>query len=421
MKKTYMIYTLLNFILFIANTYSAPIYLDYQASTPVDPRVFEVMSPYFTKEFGNPHSTTHIYGTQAHKAIEQARSQIAKVINAYPEEIIFTSGATEANNLAILGACRALKGQGKSEIISITTEHKSVLGPLKELEKEGFKIILLPVQKNGIIKIEELEKALSSKTALVSVMAANNEIGVLQPIRDISKLAHKHGALFHTDAAQAFGKIPLDAKKDDIDLLSISGHKIYGPKGVGALYIRNGVTILPLVYGGGQERHLRPGTLPTPLCVGLGEASRIACENLSSESNQLLALRNKFLALFQGNLPGFVVNGDLEARLPGNLNISIEGVNSKPLLANLTGIAVSVGSACTSAKMEPSHVLRALDREGTLPPANVRLSVGRFTTEQDVEQAASEIITVVKRLREENPKGGSRSCLVNMDVLKKNK
>ena len=409
-----MLYMLIILILFNKEVYAEPIYLDYQASTPVDPRVYEAMSPYFTKEFGNPHSTTHIYGLQAHKAIEQARDEIAKVINALPEEILFTSGATEANNLAILGSCRSLKHKGKSEIISVRTEHKSVLGPLDALEKEGFKIILLPVQKNGLIKIEELEKALSSKTALVSVMAANNEIGVLQPIKEIAKLAHEYGALFHTDAAQAFGKIPLDVKDLQIDLLSISGHKIYGPKGVGALFIRNGITILPIAYGGGQERSLRPGTLPTPLCVGLGEASRIAQAELLTESTRVLTLRNKLLAALQNGLSGMIVNGDMHVRLPGNLNLSLQGVDSLPLLSSLKGIAVSVGSACSSDNTEVSYVIHALDPENSLPPATLRISLGRFTTECEIEQAASEIITVVKNLRENNPKGGRRTCRVTL-------
>jgi len=410
MKNIYIHYIIISIVLFIAKVHAAPIYLDYQATTPVDQRVLDAMLPYFTKEFGNPHSTSHIYGSRAHEAVEQARGEVAKVINAEPEEIIFTSGATEANNLAILGACRALKSQGKSEVISVQTEHKSVLEPLKELEKEGFKIIILPVQKNGIIKIEDLKKALSSKTALLSVMAANNEIGVLQPIKEIAKLSHKHGALFHTDAAQAFGKISLNVKEDQIDLLSISGHKIYGPKGIGALFIRSGVTILPISYGGGQEKNLRPGTVPTPLCVGLGKASRIAQDELISEPKRLLSLRNKLLNLLQNNLSGVIVNGDLSTRLPGNLNLSFKGVDSGPLLSSLKGIAVSVGSACTSDNTEISYVIRALDPEGTLPPANVRLSLGRFTTERDIEQAASEIIKAVKSLRENSPQGGNRSC-----------
>jgi cysteine desulfurase len=389
-----------------------PIYLDYQATTPVDPRVLESMLPYFTKEFGNPHSATHVYGTRAHEAVERARAQVASVINADPQEIIFTSGATEADNIAILGVSRALKSQGKSEIISVTTEHKAVLEPLKVLEKEGFKVILLPVQKNGIIDINDLKKSLSSKTALVSVMAVNNEIGVLQPIREIAKLAHKHGALFHTDAAQGFGKIPIDVKKDNIDLLSLSSHKIYGPKGVGALFIKKGTPVIPLVYGGGQERKIRPGTVPTPLCVGLGKAAQIAEKERISESKRLLALRTKLLNILQKNLTGVLVNGDLEKRLPGNLNLSFAGVDSAPLLSNLKGIAVSASSACSSDSLELSYVIKAIDHDHSLPPAIIRLSLGRFTTEAEVEKAAEEIIRVVSDLRDKNPTGGARSCKV---------
>ncbi|MBX9620554.1 MAG: cysteine desulfurase [Alphaproteobacteria bacterium] len=397
-----------------------PIYLDYQATTPVDPRVLESMLPYFTKEFGNPHSTTHVYGTRAHEAVERARAQVANVINADPQEIIFTSGSTEADNIAILGVSRALKNQGKSEIISVVTEHKAVLEPLKALEREGFKVILLPVQKNGIINISDLKKNLSSKTALVSVMAVNNEIGVLQPIQEIAKLAHEHGALFHTDAAQGFGKIPIDVKKDDIDLLSLSGHKIYGPKGIGALFIKKGTPVIPLVYGGGQERKIRPGTVPTPLSVGLGKAAQIAEQERIPESKRLLALRNKLLNILQKNLTGVIVNGDLEKRLPGNLNLSFAGVDSAPLLSNLKGIAVSASSACSSDSLELSYVIQAIDPEHTLPPAVIRLSLGRFTTEAEIEKAAEEIIRVVNDLREKNPTGGARSCKAeDVDKIKK--
>lgn len=406
MKHKYLGYILIKLTFLITETWAVPIYLDYQASTPVDVRVLEEMLPYFTEEFGNPHSTTHIYGIRAREAIEKARDKVAHVINAEPQDIIFTSGATEANNLAILGTCRVLKQQGKTEIISAVTEHESVLEPLRALEKEGFKITFLPVQQNGIINIDQLKKALTSKTALVSIMAANNEIGVLQPIKEIVKIAHEHGALFHTDAAQAFGKIPLDVKKDGIDLLSLSGHKIYGPKGIGALFVRKGITIEPISYGGGQEKGLRPGTLPTPLCVGLGKASQIALEELASESQRLLELRNKLLHLLQSNLPGIIVNGDLNKRLPGNLNLSFEGVSSKPLLSNLKNIAVSIGSACTSDKSELSYVVRALHPENAFVPATVRLGIGRFTSEEDIETAASEIISVVKMLRAQDIKGG---------------
>ncbi|MBY0271926.1 MAG: cysteine desulfurase [Alphaproteobacteria bacterium] len=410
MKRKFICYIFAGILFTKAN--ADPIYLDYQATTPVDPRVLESMLPYFTKEFGNPHSTTHVYGTRAHEAVEQARAQVASVINADPQEIIFTSGATEADNIAILGVSRALKNQGKSEVISVATEHKAVLEPLKVLEQEGFKVTLLPVQKNGIINISDLEKTLSSKTALVSVMAVNNEIGVLQPIREIAKLAHKHGALFHTDAAQGFGKILLDVTKDDIDLLSISGHKIYGPKGVGALFIKKGTPVIPLVYGGRQERKIRPGTVPTPLCVGLGKAAQVAEQERISESKRLLALRNKLLNTLQKNLRGVLVNGDLEKRLPGNLNLGFAGVDSAPLLSNLKDIAVSASSACSSDSLEVSYVIQAIDHERTIPPAIIRLSLGRLTTETDIDKATDEIIRVVNDLREKNPTGGGRACKV---------
>lgn len=380
--------------------YSDPIYLDYQASTPVDPKVLEKMLSYFDKEYGNPHSTTHVYGIRARQAIEKARDEIATVINADAKEIIFTSGATEANNIAILGACRALKKQGKSEVISVSTEHKSVLEPIRALEEEGFKVILLPVHKDGLIDLSLLEKTLSSKTALVSIMAANNEIGVLQPIKEIANLAHKSGALFHTDAAQAFGKIPLDVKDIDIDLLSISGHKIYGPKGVGALFIKKNLHILPISYGGDQEKGLRPGTLPTPLCVGLGVASQLSQAELVSESKRILALRNKFLKLLEESHIDVIINGHLEQRLPGNLNLSFKGIDSKSLLSNLKGIAVSIGSACSCSSGEFSHVIRAIDPSDASNPAILRLSIGRFTTEEEIEKVAKEIIMSIGRLKE---------------------
>lgn len=387
-----------------------PIYLDYQATTPTDQRVVDTMLPYFTKDFGNPHSTTHAYGKRSHEAVERARAQVAEVIHANPSEVYFTSGATEADNLAILGVYRALKEKGKTEVISVVTEHKAVLEPLKILEKEGCKVTRLPVQKNGLVDLKDLDKALSSKTALVSVMAVNNEIGVIQPIQEIAKLAHAKGALFHTDAAQGFGKIPLNVKKDGIDLLSISGHKIYGPKGVGAIYIKEGTPIHPLVYGGGQEHAIRPGTVPTPLCVGLGKAAQLAEAERDAESKRLLGLRQKLLTLLQSNLEGVLVNGELEHRLPGNLNLSFKGVDSAPLLSNLKNIAVSASSACSSDSAELSYVLQAIDPDKSLPPANLRISLGRFTTEDDVKKAADEIIKVVKELREQNPKGGQRGC-----------
>lgn len=393
---TFVILLSVGFFAARAPTSTASIYLDYQATTPVDPRVLKHMLPYFTKEFGNPHSTTHVYGTLAHKAMENARSEVACVINADPEEIIFTSGATEANNLAILGVCRALKKLGKSEIISVVTEHESVLQPLRQLEKEGFTIILLPVQKNGIIKIEDLKKALSSKTALVSIMTANNEIGVIQPIRKIARLSHESGALFHTDAAQAFGKIKMDVKRDKIDLLSLSGHKIYGPKGIGALFIKKGITLIPISYGGGQEMGLRPGTVPVPLCVGLGKASEISQKELLVETKRLLVLRDTFLKLLQTSFPDIVINGDLEQRLPGNLSISFRNIDSLSLQENLKNVAISLGSACTSSSTGISHAIQAIHGKEIIPTVTIRVSIGRFTSKKDIETAASELISFIK-------------------------
>jgi len=399
MRKMYLSKSIC-FSFFLNAVLCSSTYLDYQATTPVDQRVLEKMLPFFTKIFGNPHSTTHIFGKKANQAVETARAQIAAVINAESEEIIFTSGATEANNLAILGACRHLKKLGKNEIISVVTEHKSVLGPLKALRKEGFKVILLPVQSSGIIKIEDLKKALSPKTALVTIMAANNEIGVLQPIKIIAKLVHQSGALFHTDAAQAFGKIVIDVKDSNIDLLSISGHKIYGPKGIGALFIRKGITLIPFTYGGGQERGVRPGTLPVPLCVGLGEAAQLAQQELLSESERLLSLRTKLLNLLQQQLPSLTVNGDLQERLPGNLNFSVKNIDGKSLLKQLQGIAISFGSACTSESGSGlSYVIEALQGKPIVPTVAIRISLGRFTTEDDITKAAEELITAIKSLQ----------------------
>lgn len=387
------------FFLFFVTLHGS-VYLDYQSTTPVDQRVLESMLPFFTKVFGNPHSATHTFGKQAKQAVEEARVEIATVINADAAEIIFTSGATEANNLAILGICRNLKKLGKTEIISVVTEHKSVLEPLKELEKEGFKVILLPVRPNGIIRVEDLQKALSSKTALVTVMAANNEIGVIQPIKIIAKLAHQSGALFHTDAAQAFGKIMIDVKNDDIDLLSISGHKIYGPKGIGALFIKKGITLIPLAYGGNQERGLRPGTLPVPLCVGLGKSAQLAQQVCLSESRRLLLLRTKLLNLLQQDLPDLTINGDLQDRLPGNLNFSVKNIDGRALLQNLQGIAISFGSACTSEGSDGlSYVIEALHGKAIVPTVAIRVSLGRFTTEEEIETAAAKLITAIKNVQ----------------------
>ena len=382
-----------------------PIYLDNQSTTPVDPRVLEAMLPYFTEHFGNPHSTSHAYGCVAAEAIERARSEIATLIQADPREIVFTSGATEANNLAIKGAARFARaypqdGQARDHIVALQTEHKCVLESCRELEREGFAVTYLPVQPDGLVSFAALEGALSERTLLVSVMAAHNEIGVIQPLAEIGALCRSKGALFHTDAAQAFGKIPLDVGAMKIDLLSISGHKVYGPKGVGALYIRRRprVRLLPLIDGGGQERGMRSGTLPTPLCVGLGRAAAIAGAEMAEEAERLRRLRDSLLRNLARRVPAIRVNGDLEQRLPGSLNLSFPGIPALTLIEAVPSIAISTGSACTSASVEPSYVLRALGLPDKLANASVRIGLGRFTTAAEADFAADALAPAANRL-----------------------
>jgi cysteine desulfurase len=382
-----------------------PIYLDNQSTTRVDPRVFEAMLPYFTEHYGNPHSTSHAYGRIAAEAIERARGEIAALIHADPREIVFTSGATEANNLAIKGAAHFSRahrrnGEVRDQILVLQTEHKCVLESCKELEREGFTVTYLPVESDGLVSLATLEAALSNRTLLVSVMAAHNEIGVIQPLDEIGALCRARGVLFHTDAAQAFGKIPLDVEVTNIDLLSISGHKIYGPKGVGALYIRRRprVRLLPLIDGGGQERGLRSGTLPTPLCVGLGRAAAIAGAEMTGETIRLRGLRDTLLGNLARRVPGLLVNGDLEQRLPGSLNVSIPGVPALELIKAVPSLAISTGSACTSASVEPSYVLRALGLPETLANASIRIGLGRFTTAADTDFAADALAAAASRL-----------------------
>src|SRR5882757_5216772 len=329
-----------------------PIYLDYQATTPMDPRVLEAMMPYFTYKFGNPHSRSHSYGWEAEEGVEKARAQVAKLIGADEKEVIFTSGATESNNLAIRGVAEFYKDR-KNHVVTTVTEHKCVLDTCRHLEQNGFDVTYLPVQKNGLIDLEELRAAITDKTVVVSIMAVNNEIGVIQPLEEIGKICREKKTFFHTDAAQAAGKIPLDVEAMNIDLMSISGHKIYGPKGIGALYVRRKprVRLVPLIVGGGQERGFRSGTLPTPLCVGIGEAAEIAMKEMDAESKRLAKLTD------------IHVNGDLEHRIPGNLNIGFAYVEGESLMMGIKGLSVSSGSACTSASLEPSYVLRALGVE----------------------------------------------------------
>jgi cysteine desulfurase len=381
-----------------------PIYLDYQATTPTDPRVVEAMLPWFYERFGNPHSRTHSYGWEAETAVEMAREHIAKLIHADAKEIIFTSGATESNNLAIKGVAGFNKDK-KNHLITLVTEHKCVLDSMRRLEQEGFRVTYLPVQSNGLLDLAALRAAITDQTALVSVMAVNNEIGVIQPLAEIGQLCREHGVFFHTDAAQAVGKIPLDVAAMKIDLLSISGHKIYGPMGIGALYVgrRPRVRLVPLISGGGQERGMRSGTLPTPLCVGLGEACRLAALEMEAEAARLGELRTYLWQSLQQNLPDIYLNGDLTNRIPGNLNISFAYVEGESLLGGIKDIALSSGSACTSASLEPSYVLRALGVEEELAHTSLRIGLGRFTTKAELDTAVGRITETVTRLRAMSP------------------
>jgi cysteine desulfurase len=381
-----------------------PIYLDYQATTPMDPRVLEAMMPYFTHQFGNPHSRSHSYGWEAEEGVEKARGQVAKLIGADEKEVIFTSGATESNNLAIRGVAEFYKDR-KNHVVTTVTEHKCVLDTCRHLEQSGFEVTYLPVQKNGLIDLDVLRAAVTDKTVVVSVMAVNNEIGVIQPLAEIGKICREKKAFFHTDAAQAVGKIPLDVEAMNIDLMSISGHKIYGPKGIGALYVRRKprVRLVPLIVGGGQERGFRSGTLPTPLCVGLGEAAEIAMNEMEGEAKRLAKLQARMLKGLQDRLPEIFINGDLEHRIPGNLNISFAYVEGESLMMGIKNLAVSSGSACTSASLEPSYVLRALGVEEELAHTSLRIGLGRFTTEHEVDTAVDELVRHVKKLREMSP------------------
>ena len=381
-----------------------PIYLDYQATTPLDPRVLEAMMHYFTHQFGNPHSRSHSYGWEAEEGVEKARGQVAKLIGADEKEVIFTSGATESNNLAIRGVAEFYKDR-KNHIVTTVTEHKCVLDTCRHLEQSGFEVTYLPVQKNGLIDLDVLRAAITDKTVVVSVMAVNNEIGVIQPLAEIGKICREKKAFFHTDAAQAAGKIALDVEAMNIDLMSISGHKIYGPKGIGALYVRRKprVRLVPLIVGGGQERGFRSGTLPTPLCVGLGEAAEIAMNEMGGEAERLTKLQARMLKGLQDRLPEIFVNGDLEHRIPGNLNISFAYVEGESLMMGIKNLAVSSGSACTSASLEPSYVLRALGVDEELAHTSLRIGLGRFTTEHEVDTAIDELVRHVKKLREMSP------------------
>lgn len=384
-----------------------PIYLDYQATTPCDPRVVEAMLPFFSEAFGNPHSAHHAHGAEAEAAVETARAQIADLIGAEPREIIFTSGATESNNLAIKGLARFHKAR-KNHVISYDTEHKCVLESLRHLEREDFRVTLLPVGADGLIDLAALDAAITEDTSLVTVMAVNNEIGVIQPLAGIGAICRARGVAFHSDAAQAVGKIPIDVEAMKIDLMSITAHKVYGPMGVGALYVRRKprVRLEPLFDGGGQERGLRSGTLPAPLCVGFGVACKIAQGEMTAEAERLAGLSRRLYESLCARLTGVGLNGDAASRIPGNLNLSFAGLDGEALIASMPEISVSSGSACTSASVEPSYVLRALGMGDDLARASIRIGIGRFTTQEQLDIAADVIVAAVTRLRE----SGSRAA-----------
>src|SRR5438270_1417313 len=382
-----------------------PIYMDNHATTPTDPRVVEAMLPYFTQHFGNAASRNHQFGWEAEAAVETAREQIAKLIGATAKEIIFTSGATESDNLAIKGVAEMYREKG-NHIITPVTEHKAVLDTCKRLEKYGYKVTYLPVKPDGLVDLNQLKDAFTDKTILVSIMAANNEIGVLQPVAEIGKLCKERGVLFHTDATQAVGKVPMDVNKMGIDLMSISAHKMYGPKGVGALYVRRKnprVQISPIIDGGGHERGMRSGTLNVPGIIGLGKACEIATEGMPKEACHLAGLRNRLKDKIMGRLDEVYINGSMEHRLPGNLNISFAYVEGESLLMGINDIAVSSGSACTSATLEPSYVLKALGTGDDLAHSSIRFGIGRFNTEAEVDYVADRVIETVQRLRELSP------------------
>lgn len=371
-----------------------PIYLDNHATTPLDPRVLAAMRPWWEENFANPHSGEHALGRAAEEAVEEARRHVAALLGADPREIIFTSGATESNNLAIKGAARfaAQQGDERRRVITLATEHKCVLESVRDLAAEGFEPVILPVGPDGLLDPEVLREALSVPTLLVSVMAVNNEIGVVQDLATLAAMAKEAGALFHSDAAQGAGRIALDVRALPVDLVSLSGHKIYGPKGVGALYVRRRprVRLAPLFSGGGQERGLRSGTLPAPLLVGLGEAARLALAERELDAGRIAAQRDRFLAALGAELPGVTLNGSAGRRVPGNLNLTFPGgVSAQSMLAALTELCVSSGSACSSAEVEPSYVLRAIGLDEAAARATLRIGIGRFTSPADVERAAT--------------------------------
>lgn len=380
-------------------------YMDFQATTPLDPRVLDEMMPYLTYEYGNPHSRTHAYGWNTEKAVENARRQIADILKCDSKEIVFTSGATESNNTALKGVAKFNLQKGKNKIITVQTEHKCVLDSCRHLQEEGFEVVYLPVDKYGLIDLELLDKNIDEKTSIVSIMTANNEIGTIQPVTEIGKICRNKKVLFHTDAAQAVGKIDMDVNAMNIDLLSLSSHKLYGPKGIGALYVRRKprVRLNPLINGGGQERGLRSGTLAPVLAVGLGAACEIASSELKSDTEHVTQLAKKFYKVIISKVPDVILNGHPVHRLCGNLNLSFAYVEGESLIMALKHLALSSGSACTSASLEPSYVLRAIGVSEDLAHTSLRIGIGRFTTEAEIDYAIELVEKHVKKLRELSP------------------
>ena len=385
-------------------TLKLPVYLDYSATTPVDPRVAEKMIPYLCEKFGNPASRSHAYGWEAEKAVEEARAEVARYINADPREIVWTSGATEADNLAIKGVAHFYKDKGK-HLITVKTEHKAVLDSMRHLETEGFEVTYMDVEENGLLDLAQLEAAIRPDTTLVSVMAVNNEIGVIQDIAAIGEMCRRHGVLYHCDATQAVGKMDLNTEKLKIDLMSLSGHKVYGPKGIGALYVRRKprVRIEPQIHGGGHERGMRSGTLPTHQIVGMGEAYRLARLEQAEEIKRIAALRDRLKDGIEKNIPEIVINGDMEHRVCSNLNVSFNFIEGESLMMAVKDLAVSSGSACTSASLEPSYVLKSLGRSDELAHSSIRFTLGRFTTEEEIDFAVKLLTEKVAKLRELSP------------------
>jgi len=382
-----------------------PIYMDYHATTPVDPRVLEAMMPFFTEKFGNAASRNHPFGWEAEEAVEAARKQVADLIGANPKEVIFTSGATESNNLAIKGAAEMYREKG-NHIITCVTEHKAVIDTCKKLEKQALRVTYLPVQKDGRISLDDLRAAITDKTILITIMTANNEIGVIQPIAEIGAIAKEKGILFHTDGVQAVGKVPFDVTALKVDLVSISGHKIYGPKGVGALYVRRRnprVLLAEQISGGGHERGMRSGTLNVTGIVGLGKAAELCKQEMVKDTERLRKLRDRLNAELHKSLDEIYINGSIEHRLPHNLNISFAYVEGESLLMGINDVAVSSGSACTSASLEPSYVLKALGAGDDLAHSSIRFGLGRWTTDEEVDYVVEKLTKVVRRLREMSP------------------